>query len=471
MNSTSKLILGLAVIAATTGITAACHHLWRIARIGTAYTAKTLCSGVFVSKREPDSILDTDIRADNHPLLSHIRARVDSETQSVTASLYGMAERKAVFRPGLGCTVVSKGYELGAPSLSASHTAAPVDTDLFWPDGERVDSLHFPSDIDPDRLREAVESAFSETDPTRLHRTRAVVIVHKGRIIVERYADGFTKDTPLLGWSMTKSVINALTGILVQGGKLSLDDRVLAPEWSNPGDPRGQITVRHLLHMTSGLRFDEHYKNPLKDVTVMLLAAPDKAAFAAGKPLVSQPGGVWHYSSGTTNILSRALRAIVGGTDANYADFPRKALFDRIGMQSAVMEADATGVFVGSSFMYATARDWARFGLLYLQDGVWQGERILPEGWVEYSRTPIPQSPAGEYGAHFWLRLSPVFRGTDGNPVHMPADTFHAIGHEGQFVTIIPSRDLVIVRLGLARRSGSWNHEAFVGKVLEAVPA
>lgn len=326
-----------------------------------------------------------------------------------------------------------------------------------------------PSEVDARKLRQALDGAFAEPDPVRVRRTRAVVVVYKGRIIAEQYAAGFSPETSLLGWSMTKSVINALTGILVKAGKLALQDPAPVPEWQAPDDPRRYITLDHLLRMTSGLAFEENYSNPLKDVTFMLLAASDMAAYAASKPLVAEPGREWHYSSGTTNIIARILRGAVGGAEPDYLSFPRRLLFDRIGMRSAIMEPDTSGTFVGSSFMYATARDWARFGLLYLKDGMWKDDRILPIGWVEYSRRRTPASPRGAYGAHFWLTVRPGFRGGDDSAFALPADAFHAIGHEGQFVTIIPSRNLVLVRLGLTRFRGAWDHGAFVRQVLEAV--
>jgi CubicO group peptidase (beta-lactamase class C family) len=293
-----------------------------------------------------------------------------------------------------------------------------------------------------------------------------VVIVHKDRVVAERYAQGFSKETPLIGWSMTKSVVNGLVGILVKEGKISQRDAVPIAAWQGSGDPRRNITWDQLLRMNSGLQFDEDYRNPLADVTYMLLGVPDVAAYAAAKPIETEPGTRWSYSSGTTNIIAYAIRQVVG--DSNYLEFPRRALFDRLSMSGALIEMDAAGTFVGSSFMYATARDWARFGLLYLNDGVWSGERILPEGWVAYTQTPAPNAPEQQYGAHFWLQIPKEHRcGDSGHP--LPADAFHAIGHEGQFVTIIPSRELVLVRLGLTRYPCAWNHQAFVNLVSDAV--
>jgi hypothetical protein len=331
---------------------------------------------------------------------------------------------------------------------------------------DTVDRL--PPELDQSRLEAALEWAFLEPDPALPRRTRAVVVVYRGRLIAERYADPFTKDTPLNGWSMTKSVVNALVGVLVKEKKVSLSDSVAIPEWRGSSDPRRKITLEQLLRMSSGLQFHEDFSNLFADMTYMLLGVPDAAAYAAAKPLEAEPGTRWSYSSGTTNIIAYAMRQIVG--DSDYLEFPRRTLFDRLGMTSAVLETDAAGTFVGSSFMYATARDWARFGLLYLRDGVWSGQRILPEGWVAYTRTPAPNAPDQQYGAHFWLRIPKGLRcGNESRP--LPADAFHAIGHEGQFITIIPSRELVLVRLGLTRYRCAWDQQRFVRLLLAAIVA
>jgi CubicO group peptidase (beta-lactamase class C family) len=269
---------------------------------------------------------------------------------------------------------------------------------------------------------------------------------------------------------MTKSVINALIGILVGQGKLSLEKQSLLPEWCKPGDPRADITLDQLLRMISGMTFIEDHTDPLEDVIFMLLGTGDTASYGASKPLEAEPGSKWYYSSGTTNILSKIIRIALDGSETDYFSFPHHALFNRIGMHSAVIEPDAAGTFIGSSFMYATARDWARFGLLYIQNGIWQGKRILPEGWVEYSLTPTHQSVSGEYGAHFWLKVPSYYKSRTNKKRSLPSDTCFAAGHEGQFVTIIPSRKLVIVRLGLSRLPGAWDHESFIAQILEAVP-
>ena len=314
-------------------------------------------------------------------------------------------------------------------------------------------------------LAAVIDRAFSEPNAGRERRTQAVIVVQHDRIVGERYATGIGPDTPLIGWSMTKSVVNALAGILVGQGRLTLDGPVPVPAWHARRDPRGAITLDALLRMSSGLDFDEDMSNPRADVMRMLLDTGDAAAYAIGKELIAPPGTHWQYSSGTTNIIAGAMRTVFAD-DAEYLTFPRLALFDRIGMSGAVLETDAAGTFVGSSYMYATARGWARFGLLYLHDGVWNGERVLPEGWVAYTTTPAPADPSRRYGAHFWLQVPEEYAGTDGR---LPAGTYHAAGHEAQFVTIVPSRDLVIVRLGHTRYAEAWDQAAFVRDVLAAL--
>jgi len=211
------------------------------------------------------------------------------------------------------------------------------------------------------------------------------------------------------------------------------------------------------------------WEDPFSDVLQMLYGEADPARYAARLTLVTTPGEAWSYSSGTTNIISRIIRDAVGGSLTDYLTFPRRALFDRIGMKSAVMEPSASGNLVGSSFMYATARDWARFGLLYLQDGVWAGERILPAGWVDYARTPTPGAPRGEYGAQWWLNAGAKDDPADRWFPDVPRDAYFCQGFEGQFVTVIPSRKLVIVRLGASVPFEAWDNNAFVAGIVAAV--
>jgi CubicO group peptidase (beta-lactamase class C family) len=326
-----------------------------------------------------------------------------------------------------------------------------------------------PVGVNGQRIERAIDRAFAEPGTDKRRQTRAIVLIYDGQLIAERYAPGFHKEMPLLGWSMSKSITNALVGILVRKGVLKLGDPAPVPEWHGPNDPRQAITIDHLLRMSSGLEFEEVYE-PLRDVTDMLYGSYDFAAFAASKPLETEPGEKWSYSSGTTNILSRIVRQSVPGFFEGYMNFIRKELFHKLGMSSAVIEIDPSGTHVGSSYAFATARDWARFGLLYLQDGIWQGERILPEGWVKYSTNPTPKAPQGEYGAHFWLNA-----GSSANPKNrvwpgLPGDAFWAAGFQGQRVVIIPSKKLVVVRLGLTTAEEALDIESFIEEVIAALP-
>ncbi len=452
--SSRKKLLRVILISGILLLLYAVYYARQLAPIGQVYTAKVLCSGVFLSKRDPGSVLHEELEG----LASIMSAAVDTRDRSTAVSMPGLPLQRAQYWDGFGCTVLPEG--------SDKFLLKPVIIDHETP---RRSSRSLSVEAPSGRLLGVLDRAFSESGESRAKRTRAVVIVHKGRIIAERYAAGFSADTPLPGWSMTKSVTNALVGILVKQGKLAIDRPAPVAEWSGAGDPRSAVTLDHLLHMSSGLEFDERAGPFLSDVNTMLLLSPDAGAYAVSKPLSHVPGMRWQYSSGTSNILSRIIRDRAGGTDASYHAFPRRELFQKIGMQSAVMEVDASGTFVGSSFMYATARDWARFGMLYLQDGIWEGERILPEGWVSYSAASAPAAPKGKYGAHFWTN------GTAGAPERdrpfprLPADMFYASGYEGQCVVIVPSRELVVVRLGLTKNPMAWSMEDLIAEVIEAL--
>lgn len=430
----------------------------------TGYTAKTLASGVFVSGLPLESVLAEDLDA----TAQRVPWRVSQDGRSLTVSLFGLGARTAHFQPGLGATLLPVG-EVPASFAYSPKTPSAPDPALPWPlgDGESPDPL---TQEQRAQLDTAVDWAFEEFAPGRSWNTRAVAVAQHGRLVAEKYGAGIKENTPLLGWSMSKSVVNALAGILVKARKLDIHQPAPVAEWAAQGDPRGAITLEHLLWMSSGLAFDEDYGDPYGDVLTMLFREPGCGTYAASRPLLHAPGTVWDYSSGTTNLICRILREQHGGAPEDFLNFPREALFAPLGMTSAVMEPDASGTFIGSSYTFATARDWARFGQLFLQDGVWNGERLLPEGWVAYSTTPAPQSPRGHYGAQWWLNA-----GTPGNPddrafPDLPTDMYYASGHEGQFVVVVPSRGVVIVRLGLTRdRAFDLGH--LVGRILEALPA
>ncbi|MBI3288528.1 MAG: serine hydrolase [Elusimicrobia bacterium] len=423
----------------------ALSRLRRIAAVGASYKAKALASALFVSRLDLDPERADEVSAEAYAILRLFRARVDRANQSVSASFLGLQRRTASVRSGFGATLA------GAPRPQEEPAPRSPSPELL------VQPLAC--------LTPLLDAAFADNDPRRLRRTRAIVVLSGGKVVAERYAPGITAQTPLNGWSMTKSVMGALIGTIVGQKRLSLGDRGLLPQWS---DGRAEIALEDLLRMRSGLRFSEVYSNPLSDVTRMLFDSTDAAGFAASRPLAAPPGTVWQYSSGTTNILSLIARRAVGETE--YPAWPRRALFDPLGMSSAVFERDAAGTFVASSFLFATARDWARFGQLHVEDGIHEGRRLLPEGWVRFGAAPTPQAPQARYGAHWWLKLSPELGGQTPAAARVPADAFHALGHEGQCLTVIPSRRLVVVRLGLSIDITAWDHASFLAGLLDTLP-
>jgi CubicO group peptidase (beta-lactamase class C family) len=310
---------------------------------------------------------------------------------------------------------------------------------------------------DLDRL---LDVTFAEPETTV--QTNAMLVVHRGRIVAERYAAGVDQNDTLPSWSMAKSILSALFGLLVRDGLIRIEDRAPTELWQQPGDPRAAITIDALLHMTSGLHFVEDYVNyDISDSTAMLYRQPgsdDTALYAADKPLDHRPDSFFYYSSGTSNILSSIARDILGGRDA-YEAYLRKELFEPLGMTSASPKFDKAGSWVASTFCYCTARDFARFGLFTLRDGVWNGRRALPEGWVDYCRTQGPAHPTGEnadrgYGAHWWLAED-------------QHGTFYASGYAGQHIMIVPALDLIVIRLGNTPVERRIHLFALIRKIIE----
>lgn len=436
---------------------------WRAFPIISGYGAKDVCSCVFVGGRDPKNVIDNEL---NSVPLKYGTFEVNEKDSSVTGSVFGLAKRKAIFRKGLGCSLVVEmsDEEMRSQKINL-YAASKINTDtIAWPQGDKLPDTGSKK-INQEKLQAAINNAFIETDTVKARqaRTRAVIVVYDGNIVGEKYGVGFDKNSKQIGWSMTKSITNALVGILVKQGKLKLEESAPVDAWKN--DDRKNITLADLMHMSSGLKWEENYGGP-SGATNMLFKKKDMGVYAADVPLESIPGEVFEYSSGTTNIISRIIRNKVG--DEDYYRFPYRELFAKIGMNSTVLEPDAGGTFVGSSYSFATARDFARFGLLFLNDGVWNGERILPEGWVKFSSTPTTGAKRGQYGAQWWTNA-----GEKENPSHrpypnVPTDSFNADGFEGQFIFVIPSKKLVVVRLGLTKTDFDMNK--LVADIVESLP-
>jgi len=457
---TRKVLVTLGLLVLLVGVLAypRAKQTFVLANAGTAYVAKTLCSGVLMAGLEADLLLSQELSFAE----GVVEVEIDTVDQVVHASaLFGLVDARARRHPGLGCSLYY-GDELpvALPAVQRPDPTDPAETDAPWPIAPFA-TPEVPAEIDHQALDRALDMAFAEPDPADPSRTRAIVVVHDGWVAAERYAPGIDTSTPLIGWSMTKSLTHALVGIAVVDGLMALDDPPPVSEWSGSGDSRSAITLDQMLRMSTGLAFEEVYDDFASDAVTMLMRARDAGGLAAAMPLAAEPDTVWAYSSGTSNIIARALRQAIGN-DADYWRFPYERLYEPIGMTSAVLETDPSGSFVGSSYSYATARDWARFGLLYLNDGVWDGERILPEGWVDYGVTPTPGAPRREYGAHWWLNAGRRFVG-------IPADEYRASGFDGQYVMVIPSRRTVIVRLGQTPGDG-FDEVAFERAVLAALP-
>lgn len=418
------------------------YHGLKIASIGAVYKAKLLCTNTFFAGRIPVQVLKEDLSGPE----IFIFTRIDYSNKSVTAWFPGITKQQAFYLQGLGCVwsanIDEKQFRIITNKWNADLISHPVT----------VKNARFSEDFkhpafNQQHLKTAIDKAFSEQRTESLIRTRAILIVYQGQLVAERYAPGITSTTPLQGWSMTKSVINALIGILVKQGKLSLVEKALIQEWSGADDPRASITLDQLLRMSSGLEFNETVEINLTDLTEMLFQSPDTAAFALDKPLKYLPDTHWQYSSGTSNIIALIARLASGGSTADVVKLLRDELLTPLGMHKAIIEPDSSGNLIGSSYMYATARDWARFGQLYLQDGMWDGKRLLPESWVKYSSTPTAASK-GEYGAHFWTNGGSKSSKQNRPFPNLPADLYFAAGYKNQRLIIIPSQQLVIIRLG-----------------------
>jgi CubicO group peptidase (beta-lactamase class C family) len=431
-------------------------------RVGANYSAKIVCSNVFLAGRDPDEVLRSDVQAPGISILKLMRISVDRERGVVRAGFLGViGDGLAQYRLNKGCTVLPDGHiDASAPRLpAAARSRPPAPPPAFssapWPDGATVETNKTIDVLLQDPLLAGPGA-------------RAIVVVDHGRITGEYYAPGFEPNTPLLGWSMTKTVMAGVIGMLIKDGKLSLTQ---AGFW--PGnDGREKIRLKDLLAMSSGLQWNEAY-GAVSDVTRMLYLQPDMAGFARSPPLAHAPGEEWLYSSGTAVILSRIAQEAQasGKTEAQgLSTFIKGRLFNPLGITSATIEPDEHGTLVGSSYMYATPRDWARYGLFLMQDGIWQGEELLPPGYVTLMATPVEASH-GQYGmGQTWLWGSDAVTPGE-NPdaaFDIPPDAFWMSGHDGQSICIIKSRQLVIVRLGLTPYAAGYTAQRLVQAILKA---
>ena len=458
-------VLGIALVACAAALATSGCVVGTAAGVGAGFTAKVGCSLAWNSGQDVDVLLRDYIEPEAAPLGPLLA--VEKTEDGASGRALGVVTARAVHRPGLGCTLLRDATAESLQLPNGFDEARRPRPPGAWPLG--AGGVASPP---PPALTAAIDRAFAEpvgAEKGRARRTTAVVVAHEGELVAERYAPGYGPDVPMLSWSMAKSVTAALLAIEIGDGRLQLRAPAPVPEWSKPDDPRHAITIDQLLRMSSGLAFDEHY-GAVNDVSRMLFLSGDVGKFAAESELGAPPDCVWAYSSGTTNILARILRDLHGNDLAALVRFSRERLFDAADMTSAFLEPDASGSFIGSSFVFMTARDWARFGELHRNDGVWFGHRILPEGWVHYVTTPTPRAPLGQYGAHFWLNAGDPQDPSKRPWPKLPTDTFAATGHSGQYVFVVPSMKLVVVRLGLSLPDdGKEGAEDLVAEVIAAI--
>ncbi len=432
---------------------------------GLAGFAKILCSGVFVSGRAPEDVVNGSAyffmpQAEQ----SQVKWDVDSAAKVARASL-GTAKREARFYGDQGCIIQN-------PDTPCIHfTPVPVRTRLPeaaaqpWPMGDMPDKPDAPAvaNLDAAKMTAAADAAFA--DPAAL--TAAFLVVYKGRIVAERYAKGITRDTQLESWSMGKSLAATLFALLVKDGTYTLEQPAPVPLWRAQGDPRGTIRNIDLLRMSAGLKFLGN-QEPGSDQTYpdhyyIYTGGIDAFDYSITRPQEYPPNTDGRYRNSDPLTITYLSKLAVTRRGENFLTWPQRALFDRIGIRKQVLETDPYGNFLITGYDYGTARNWARLGLLYLQDGMWQGQRLLPEGWTTFVSTPAPAWKRPEYGGFFWLNRI--------NTWNLPPETYFAAGAGGQNTWIVPSRDLVIVRMGHMRGQGPARRatNTALGLVMDAI--
>ena len=443
----SKIVVGTMVVLGVAVMSFQALSGGDLFRTATNSVSRSLCGAAFISQVDPDRLFREEQLPNMRSIGWAVRYQVDREQREVRTTVLGAFAARAVYRPGLGCLLVHGGEAV--PDIAGLGGAGDTDTNgLSDPMGANVVEPTDPA------IREAFDLAFSEPDPKSPRLTKGLVVLHDGKLIGERYAPGYGPQTPIWGHSLTKSITNALVGILVHQRKLQMDQR-----------------IDQLLRMDSGLPFDET-GGPLNPMSRMFFLESDMARFAARQPLAHPPGSTWAYSNLGYVLLSRMAMDAISARDAVAAErFVRNELFAPLGMRHAVIETDVAGTPVGSSHVYASTRDFARFGQLYLDDGVVGGQRILPEGWVAYSHS---QTLDTGYGAGFWTNLVdkgdvPVWDTPWGLP-GLPKDMYFARGAFGQYIVIVPSERLVVARLGISVNGGTGIGEV-VAKIIAALHA
>jgi CubicO group peptidase (beta-lactamase class C family) len=434
---------------------------WRLAG-----TAKILCSALFVSGRE-----EGEARAHLTPYFlgasmdSITKVEVDRQRKLVRLTLANRITREAKLYGDQGCVIHQPGRDSVFFKPVRVTSTLPDASKTPWPMGDVLPKTPLPAEIDTVKLREAVDAAFASPDGL----TAAFLVAYKGRIIAERYANGANKDMQLESWSAGKSIVGTLVGMLIHDGAFRLEDPAPVPEWHMvPNDPRAKIRVVDLMRMSSGLRFSRGSPEDIPgyhDHDLGYTGAIDAFAFATTRPLQFEPNTFGRYRNSDPLALGMIVRDAVRKRGEVYLTWPQRALFDKIGIRRQVLETDPYGNFLLNGYDYGTARNWARLGMLYLNDGVWQGKRMLPVGWTKFVSTPAPAWKDSSYGAMVWVNARGAWK-------NLPRDAFAFRGAGLQDVYVIPSRELVIVRMGhfTGARAGGADLERSEALLMQAIP-
>ncbi len=451
-----KIIRRTALIVVLGLVAGGLFFAWQRIPIITAFAAKGMCSSVFLANKDPERIKAEDL---SFFPISLATTQINYDEKSVTSSVFGLAKRKAVFREGQGAVIVlqTPENELSKVIFKIPDPEYHQDT-LHWPKGNILSDT-MPSGVNFNRLHELLDTCFDRPGSEPFKKTLGIAVVYENQLIAEKYFDGYDFNTLFHGWSMTKSITGAWAGILANKGLLSPDEPAGIPEWEN--DKRSNITVKNVIQMSTGLDWYENYFT-ISDATVMLMNSEDMLASVVDNELAYPAGTYWNYSSGDANLLSGIIRHRFKNDSLYHIGLYRDLLYPA-GMLNTKVETDGRGLYVASSYSYGTVRDWARFGLLFLNNGMVAGDTLLPKEWVDFMKEPANVSD-GKYAGTFWLKEP-----QDQNALtDVPDDVFFADGFLGQRVYIIPSKKLVVVRMGYGLSNFNLNN--FVSEVIKTLP-
>ncbi|MEJ2541143.1 MAG: serine hydrolase [Gemmatimonadota bacterium] len=449
------------------------YDYWKPQREMIQYGVQAIlqCNGLFTSNRTLEQVFDQELAYLAQPVGSAQGGdyEVDWERKAVAIGVPGGTPvMRAAFREGIGCVILAPDQTFedieDLPELTLPYPDADPAT-TPWPDGDLVERGPRAEGVDPAALQAASDWSFDRDSPEQV--TLSLLVVHKGEIIHERYAPGVDRTTRTRTWSTAKSIASTLIGMMVDRGELALDEP-LGLDWGPPSpgedDPRNEITLRHVLNMSSGLEtVDSRGMEYATGSGLAYWAGASSVRGATSRGLIREPGSAWDYENYDTLLGVLALKRAIGD-DRAYLEFPRRELLDRIGMRSTLLSTDRFGDFILSSQVYTNARDLARFGLLYLNGGVWNGERLISQDWIEFSRTPAPATAelGNFYGGQWWL--------VPDDRTDVPGDAYSTAGNRGQYVVVVPSHDLVIVRRGLDYGRQGFDRWDLTREVLKAIP-